>query len=106
MAAPAPYLALALQTTCFAVNDASDAAASRPRMLAAIARVSAQIAASKRFVGQDVRLVVRDAVTYGKANAIDLVRPKPRPCRAQRATGRGEAICLFVCHRNAPRLSR
>ncbi|WP_397415897.1 nitrilase-related carbon-nitrogen hydrolase [Phenylobacterium sp.] len=58
MAAPAPYLALALQTTCFAVNDAADAAASRPRMLAAIERVSAQIAASKRFVGQDVRLVV------------------------------------------------
>jgi hypothetical protein len=55
----------------------------------------------------DAALVVRDAVTYGKANAIDLVRPKHiSPCRAQRATGRGEAVCLFVCHRNAPRLSR
>ena len=39
MATPSPYIALALQTTCFAINDADDAAASRPRMLAAIAVV-------------------------------------------------------------------
>ena len=58
MSVPGPYIALALQTTCFAVNDAVDAAASRPRMAQAIARVAGQIAASKRFVGADVRLVV------------------------------------------------
>ena len=58
MATPSPYIALALQTTCFAINDADDAAASRPRMLAAIARIGQQIGGSKRFVGQDVRLVV------------------------------------------------
>ncbi|WP_397423555.1 nitrilase-related carbon-nitrogen hydrolase [Phenylobacterium sp.] len=58
MTAPAPYIALALQTTCFAVNGAADAAASRPRMLASITRIADQITASKRFVGTDVRLVV------------------------------------------------
>lgn len=58
MSAPRPYIALALQTTCFAVNDAVDAAVSRPRMLASIGRIADQIAASKRFVGADVRLVV------------------------------------------------
>lgn len=55
---PAPYLALALQTTCFAVNGYSDAAGARPRMAETIARIGAQIFASKRFIGQDLRLVV------------------------------------------------
>lgn len=58
MTTPGPYIALALQTTCFAVNSAADAAASRPRMAASIARIAGQIGASKRFVGADVRLVV------------------------------------------------
>ncbi len=58
MTAPAPYIALALQTTCFAVNSAPDASASRPRMAASIARIADQIGASKRFIGSDVRLVV------------------------------------------------
>lgn len=58
MSDPSPYLALALQTTCMAVNGDPDARTSRPRMAAAIARIAAQIAASKRFIGQDVRLVV------------------------------------------------
>lgn len=58
MSAPDPYIALALQTTCFAVNDAADAADSRRRMAAAIARVGRQITAAKRFIGADVRLVV------------------------------------------------
>ena len=58
MTTPGPYIALALQTTCFAVNDAADAAASRPRMAASIARIADQIGASKRFIGADVRLVV------------------------------------------------
>ncbi len=55
---PEPYLALALQTTCFAVNAAADAAQARPLMLEAIARIRGQILASKRFIGPDVRLVV------------------------------------------------
>ena len=58
MTTPSPYIALALQTTCYAVNDAADAAEARPRMAAAIARIASQIGASKRFVGADVRLVV------------------------------------------------
>ena len=58
MPTPSPYIALALQTTCFAVNNAADAVAARPRMLAAVARVAGQITAAKRFVGVDVRLVV------------------------------------------------
>lgn len=58
MSIPAPYIALALQTTCFAVNSAPDAAVSRPRMAASIARIADQIGASKRFIGSDVRLVV------------------------------------------------
>lgn len=58
MTTPSAYVALALQTTCHAVNSAADAAASRPRMRAAIDRIGAQIAASKRFIGQDVKLVV------------------------------------------------
>jgi len=58
MSTPAPYIALALQTTCFAVNDAADLETSRPRMLASIQRIAGQITASKRFVGADVRLVV------------------------------------------------
>ena len=55
---PAPFIALALQTTCFAVNSAADVAAARVRMAETIARVGAQIGASKRFIGQDVKLVV------------------------------------------------
>jgi hypothetical protein len=42
----------------------------------------------------DAALVVRDAVTFGKANAIDLVRPKP--CRAV-LNGPPVEERLFVC---------
>jgi len=58
MSDPSPYIALALQTSCFAVNGDADAGSSRPRMSEAIRRIGAQIAASKRFIGPDVRLVV------------------------------------------------
>lgn len=58
MSVPAPYIALALQTTCYAVNDAADFADSRRRIAIAIARVARQIAAAKRFIGKDMRLVV------------------------------------------------
>ena len=58
MSDPSPYIALALQATCFAVNGDADAGAARPRMAEAIRRIGAQIAASKRFIGPDVRLVV------------------------------------------------
>ena len=47
-----------MQATCFAVNGDADARASRPRMAEAIRRIGSQIAASKRFIGPDVRLVV------------------------------------------------
>ena len=58
MSDPSPYIALALQTTCTAVNGDADARHSRPRMAAAITRIGTQISASKRFIGSDVRLVV------------------------------------------------
>jgi predicted amidohydrolase len=58
MSDPSPYIALALQTTCFAVNGDADARAARPRIAETIQRISGQIAASKRFIGPDVRLVV------------------------------------------------
>lgn len=52
-----PYKALALQTTCHAVNDLPPTAA-REKMLDNIRAVGRQIAASKRFIGPDLRLVV------------------------------------------------
>ncbi|MFV3073641.1 nitrilase-related carbon-nitrogen hydrolase [Niveispirillum fermenti] len=55
---PAAYMALALQVTCQAVNNCPDKATARTRMLASIARIRAQVIASKRFIGPDVRLVV------------------------------------------------
>jgi predicted amidohydrolase len=58
MTAVAPYTALALQTTCPAVNHAPDTAAARARMRATIERVGRQIRAAKAFVGPDVKLVV------------------------------------------------
>jgi len=51
------YYALALQTTCFAVNGLSPSEA-RARMMTTIERISAQIRASKAFIGQDLKLVV------------------------------------------------
>jgi predicted amidohydrolase len=52
------YKALALQTTCQAVNAAPDRAAAQPIMDACIARIGVQIRASKAFIGPDLRLVV------------------------------------------------
>lgn len=54
----APYTALALQTTCHAINRAPDVATARQMMAANIERVGLQIRASKLFIGPDVRLVV------------------------------------------------
>jgi len=53
-----PYFALALQTRCDAINEAPDRAAARLLMHASISRISLEIAASKAFIGSDVRLVV------------------------------------------------
>ncbi len=55
--APA-YYALALQATCHAINADREVAAARQRMLATIQRLEGQIAASKAFIGPDLRLVV------------------------------------------------
>ncbi len=52
------YRALALQTTCRAVNASPNADAARQKIAANIARVDRQIRASKQFIGQDLRLVV------------------------------------------------
>ncbi len=51
------YYALALQTTCFAINGLSVDEA-RQRMMATIDRIHNQIRASKAFIGQDLKLVV------------------------------------------------
>jgi predicted amidohydrolase len=53
-----PYRALALQTRCDAINSISDIATCRAQMMSAIARVDRQIAASKMFSGDDLKLVV------------------------------------------------
>ena len=46
-----PYTALALQTTCHAINRVADVAAARSKMLDNIARVGRQIHAAKAFIG-------------------------------------------------------
>ncbi len=53
-----PYRALALQTRCDAINSISDVAACRAQMMATIKRIDRQIAASKAFAGDDLKLVV------------------------------------------------
>jgi deaminated glutathione amidase len=58
MSDPGPYLALALQTTCLAVNDCAGPEQSRARMADSLSRVARQVAGAKRFVGPDLRLVV------------------------------------------------
>lgn len=58
MKSVSPFIAMALQTTCFALNDAGDARESQARMAKNIARIAEQISAAKRFIGRDVRLVV------------------------------------------------
>jgi predicted amidohydrolase len=52
------YRAVALQTRCDAINAIADVGECRARMLAAIGRIDQQIAASRAFVGNDLRLVV------------------------------------------------
>ncbi len=52
------YKALALQTTCFAVNAAESPAAARERMRRNAERIERQVEASKRFIGPDLKLVV------------------------------------------------
>jgi deaminated glutathione amidase len=57
--APAqPYTALALQSSCHAINRAPDTATARQWMFNSITRVGQQVRAAKLFVGPDVRLVV------------------------------------------------
>ncbi len=51
------YRALALQTSCRAVNGL-DPVVARERMAQSLARVGAQIGASKAFIGPDLKLVV------------------------------------------------
>ncbi|MFN5992589.1 MAG: nitrilase-related carbon-nitrogen hydrolase [Betaproteobacteria bacterium] len=53
-----PYRALALQTRCEAVNSITDVAACRTQMMRSIERIDRQIAASKMFSGDDLKLVV------------------------------------------------
>ncbi len=52
-----PYIAVALQTTCRAVNRLDDAA-TRAAMLAAIDRIGGQIRGARAFIGPDARLFV------------------------------------------------
>ena len=55
---PDAYVALALQTTCFAINAAKTAADARRQMSDTIGRIGGQIASSKGFIGNDCRLFV------------------------------------------------
>lgn len=52
------YRALALQTTCHAINNCPDETAARQKIAANIDRVGRLIRGSKGFIGQDLRLVV------------------------------------------------
>ena len=54
----APYQALALQTTCHAVNRCVDLADTRARMRANIERVHRQVKGAKAFIGPHLKLVV------------------------------------------------
>ena len=56
--APAPYLALALQTACHAINQCPDVASARAAMMHNIERVQRQIVASRAFIGMGLKLVV------------------------------------------------
>lgn len=58
MSDPQPYIALALQTVCDAVNIDQTVEAARERMARSLERIRLQILGSKRFIGADVRLVV------------------------------------------------
>ncbi|MBL0123711.1 MAG: nitrilase [Betaproteobacteria bacterium] len=55
---PAPYLALALQSACYAVNLCPDSDSARVAMQRNIDRVYRQIVASRAFIGPGLRLVV------------------------------------------------
>ncbi len=52
------YAALALQIDCDGVHEDADRAASGPRMMASIARIGVAIQGAKRWIGQDLKLVV------------------------------------------------
>lgn len=58
MTATAPYVALALQTRCVAVNRCTDTAGARERMRISIERVHRQVLGAKSFIGTELRLVV------------------------------------------------
>jgi len=52
------YKALALQTTCYAINMISDHAEAKNAIINNIDRVHRQIQSSKAFIGQDLKLIV------------------------------------------------
>ena len=52
------FRALALQVTCYAINQAQNRTEARSLMEKAIARLDPQIAASRAFIGSDCRLVL------------------------------------------------
>ncbi|MDE0061605.1 MAG: nitrilase [Gammaproteobacteria bacterium] len=52
------YAALALQFTVHAINRCPDVASSRKHIDAALERVAAQVAASRQFIGEQLKLVV------------------------------------------------
>jgi predicted amidohydrolase len=53
-----PYAALALQTSCKAINHCNSRSEAQTEMLFSIERISRQIRASKAFIGAQVKLVV------------------------------------------------
>ncbi len=53
-----PYKALALQTECQAINSYTDAISCHQSMQKSLQKVLAQVSASKRFIGPDLKLVV------------------------------------------------
>ena len=78
------YKALALQTTCHAVNGFSDASESQKAISFNIQTIGKQIRASKTFVGSDLKLVVLPGKV--KPVLLKLTRYLKTFCRWQKIT--------------------
>ncbi len=73
------YTALALQITCQAVNKCRDAEEARRQIFSSIKTVASQVAASKQFIGQQVKLIVLPEyflTSYPQGESIEQWREK------------------------------
>jgi predicted amidohydrolase len=98
------YRALALQVRCDAINGIADTSACRAQMLRTIQRIDNQIAASKAFIGDDLKLVVLpEYFLTGFPMTGDAASWKDRACL--HADGPEYAALADVARRNGVYLS-